>query len=393
MSRTILTTDSAEFEARVRQATGALNGDLRRIGSEQLAADPVRMAAALGNEELLPDVIAIGPDVDEGRALLLAQAIDARYPDIAVVLVAPPLKSLLERAMRAGVRDVVAPDAPLEQLQDTFARAAESAARRRNALAAEGAADHHRVIAVLSPKGGAGKTMIATNLAVGLAQAQRDDVVLADYDLQFGDVASALRLAPERTINDVIGVTDPMLVKAALTHHPSGLYTLCAPDSPIDSEHISGEQAGKVAAVLASQFRTVVIDTSAGLTEHALAAVEVATDLLFVCTMDVPSVRSLRKVIVALDQIGMTTQQRHFVLNRAQTRVGLDEADIAATVGMPVDISLPSSRSVPLAMNQGVSVLESDPRSPATKQLRQLVNRFVPATSSTHGKSRGWRRS
>ena len=56
------------------------------------------------------------------------------------------------------------------------------------ASAEEVAADPSRIITILSPKGGAGKTSSATNLAVGLAKRYPREVVLVDLDLQFGDV-------------------------------------------------------------------------------------------------------------------------------------------------------------------------------------------------------------
>jgi len=96
-----------------------------------------------------------------------------------------------------------------------------------------------------------------------------------------------------------------------------------------------------------------------------------------VCTMDVSSVRSLHKVVVALDQIGMTTQQRHFVLNRAESKVGLDPHDIEAAVGLPIDVSVPSSRAVPLSMNQGEPVIITDPKSGVARQMQLLVGRFA----------------
>ena len=92
------------------------------------------------------------------------------------------------------------------------------------------AVGRNRVIAVVSAKGGVGKTTIATNLAVGLAQDSPLGVVLIDADMQFGDVATALSLAPSRTLPDLVsGVVpnDTMVLKTYLTPHPSGFYVVC----------------------------------------------------------------------------------------------------------------------------------------------------------------------
>jgi pilus assembly protein CpaE len=86
----------------------------------------------------------------------------------------------------------------------------------------------------------------------------------------------------------------------------------------------------------------------------------------------------LRKELEAFDTLGLTTQRRHFALNRSDARVGLTHHDIQTTVGMDVTISIPSSRVVPTSMNQGSPVLESDPRGGVGKALTELVQRFAP---------------
>src|SRR5919197_1569668 len=57
-----------------------------------------------------------------------------------------------------------------------------------------------RIITVFSPKGGTGKTVIATNLAAALAKENSRRTLLLDLDLQFGDAAIMLGIEPEKTI-------------------------------------------------------------------------------------------------------------------------------------------------------------------------------------------------
>ena len=94
------------------------------------------------------------------------------------------------------------------------------------------------------------------------------------------------------------------------------------------------------------------------------------------------SARGLRKEIDAFDLLGLRDQQRHFVLNRSDARVGLSQVDIEQTVGLPVSVTIPSSRSIPTAMNQGSPVLESEPRSTIGRSFGELVSRFAVETPS-----------
>jgi pilus assembly protein CpaE len=135
--------------------------------------------------------------------------------------------------------------------------------------------------------------------------------------------------------------------------------------------------------MLADEFRYVVMDTGAGLDEHTLAAMEASTDIVLVCGTDVASARGVRKALDTFDLLGFTTQRRHFTLNRADARVGLSTDDIEGTVGMAISVSIPSSRAVPLSMNQGIPLLEGAQKSPVSRPLGELVNRFVSATHGT----------
>jgi len=113
-----------------------------------------------------------------------------------------------------------------------------------------------------------------------------------------------------------------------------------------------------------------------------------------VCTTDVPCVRGVRKAVEALDVIGLSNQTRHFVLNRADARVGLSANDIESTLGMQIDVSVPSSQAMWLSLNSGTPILESDANSPAGRAMTELVTRFSPGgtTHSGNGDGGGRRR-
>ncbi|MEJ7766094.1 MAG: AAA family ATPase, partial [Acidimicrobiales bacterium] len=316
-------------------------------------------------------------------SVTLAETFDLLFPEVCVVLVAKPTTRLWERALRAGVREIIPLEADDEQVRQALTRVLAGAARRQTASTTappSTEATRGRVIAVMSPKGGAGKTTVATNLATQLAAAAPGRVAIVDLDLQFGDVASALGLGPQSTMADAARVgarLDSTTLKVFLEPHPSGLYALVGPHFPAEAEEVTSENVGHVIDILASEFAYVVIDTGAGLDEFALAAAERADDLVLVCVTDVPSVRGLRKALDALDLLGMTKARRHLILNRADDKVGLSARDVETTVGLPVEASIPTSRAVQIAVNQGSPVAGSDPRSPAGTALIDLAGGFV----------------
>jgi pilus assembly protein CpaE len=400
MNRLMLATADTDFEQRVRAAfKGRFEGQLRYWREGMLGDEPSRMIEELGHRGA--EVVALGPGFTPDAALQLARAIDHDRPDISTVIVAEPSTELLQSALHAGARDVIAPDTPSNELREAFERVLDAASARRIAFdgAEEEAIDKTRVILTLCPKGGAGKTTMATNLALGLARIAPGDVVIVDLDLQFGDVASALGIAPEATFTDAtrsLDKLDATTLKANLAAHSSGLYVLCAPLTPTESDDVTIEQIDKVLNLLIESFRYVVIDTASGLDEHTLAAIEFATDLILVSATDIPSIRSTQKEIEALRVIGKPDHRWHFVLNRADARTGLTIAAIETAVGINVDVAIPSSRAVPVSLNRGMPVIESDPRAPVSLAMAQLVRRIAPngdRTNSIKNGSAFWRKN
>ena len=121
-----------------------------------------------------------------------------------------------------------------------------------------------------------------------------------------------------------------------------------------------------------------MVDTAPGLGEHVLATLEQATDAVWICGMDVPSIRGMRTGFQILEELALVPEQRHIVLNMADRRAGLSLKDVEATIGAPVDVVLPRSKSLPFSTNKGVPVLQEGNRDPASKGLRRLVDRFKP---------------
>ncbi len=248
-----------------------------------------------------------------------------------------------------------------------------------------------KVIVVVSPKGGSGKTAVASNLAVALAQRHPGRVVAVDLDVQFGDLGMALSLTPEHTLAQLARATqiDATTVKLHLTPSQHGLFVLAGANDPVDADSIGHAHISKVLPLLAENFDFVIVDTPAGLDERTLAALECATDLLLVSSLDVTSIRSLRKALDALDHIGIRAD-RQLVLNRADSKVGLDPSDAQEAIGMKISCSIPSSREIPLSLNLGTPVVISEPKSAVAKQLQLLAQIYAPVgTEKSH---KGWRR-
>ncbi|HUQ00169.1 MAG TPA: P-loop NTPase [Aeromicrobium sp.] len=316
-----------------------------------------------------PGLILVGSGLSRQQTLQYASGVLEAYPAMPVVLVADADPDLMREARRVGVRGVVPRTISDKDLAGLVGHL--GAATRVDTPSA----GPHQVIVVASPKGGVGKTTVAVNLAALLAEQAPGEVVLLDMDLQFGDVSTVLDLQPQYTVADALdsGAGDSMLLRTLLVSHPSNFYVLCGADHPAATGPVTGDEVRKLVHQFASTFRHVVIDTSAGLQEETLASLEEASDVVFVATLDVATLRNVRKEVDVLAELGLLPEHRHVILNRTDGMSGLTERDAESTMGLPVEAMLPASSTVSLAANHGRLAVEVKKSNSVRRPLRHFA--------------------
>lgn len=251
------------------------------------------------------------------------------------------------------------------------------------------------VIAVVAPKGGQGKSTLAINIAATIAEGAPNTVVLIDADLQFGDVTASLALEPTSTIVDAVSseASDEIVLKTTLTHHVDGFFVVASAPSPELGDSIAPRAIARLIERLRTAFRYVVVDTTPGLGEHTLTIIEHATDAVFVTNMAVASLRAMRTEFELLRTLGLTPANRHLVVNFSDRMSGLTIKDVENVIGAPVDVEVPRSSAVLLAVNRGVPLVRSDARDPAARAIRHLTARIAPDTVAGRARTNKRRRS
>jgi pilus assembly protein CpaE len=343
---------------------------------------PKRVAELLSGK---PEVLVLGEQLTEAQLMGVTEFIDLHHPETAVVWVREATPATWQLAVRSGARDVIDPGADARVITEALDRARlRLLSRQQFGTPAPAAITGGTVIVVASPKGGCGKTMISTNIATVLASEHPNDVLLIDLDVQFGDVASHLRLSPTYGIHTAalakvgaaghqsadIGASGEL--KAFLTHFQGELLTLCAPLDPTAAEDVTAESVTNLLRVAAAAFRFVIVDTGAGLDDLTLAAIDAAHELILVSSTDVPAVRAIKTELALLDRMG-STAKRHLVLNRSDAKVGLAVSDIELALEMKITARIPSSIDVPESINIGSPVVVNRPRNGASKELQSLA--------------------
>jgi pilus assembly protein CpaE len=339
-------------------------------------------------EESSPDLLVVACAGYSERALYLIEAASKQLPDrpIVVLFYGSP-DGFLQRAFEMGADDLLTMPAPPEELEFALRKVM---ARRRGTIA--GGATNP-MICIVGPKGGTGKTLAATNLAVALAQKGKRSVVV-DLDLQFGDVGLALGLSPDRTIYDLArvgGSLDPDKVGDFLTDHPSGARALLAPSRPDQAGTVTVEFLRELYAVLRSHHDYVIVDTPPGFTPEVIASIDLASDLLVVGMLDALSLKDTKLGLETLALMGSDPGRLRLVLNRADTSVGIKRSEAEAILGRKPDVFVPSDREIPRATTDGQPIVVAAGRSEAARAFHALADLYlqdeivVEATSTSNG--------
>jgi pilus assembly protein CpaE len=281
----------------------------------------------------------------------------------------------VENLFQAGADDVV----KLPETAERVMFSLEKALARHKGRRAAGRTEQAPMICVLGPKGGTGKTVTASNLAVGLASAGCRTAIV-DLDLQFGDVGLTLGLEPSQTSYDLAtsgGALDVEKLCAFLMAHPSGVEALLAPVRPDQASAVSTELLRSVYSLLRATHDVVVVDTPPDFTPHVIAAIDASSHVCVVGMLDSLSLKNTKLGLETLELMGYDPEAVSLVLNRANSNVGLTREDVEAIVGRKPDVLVPSDRDVPRSINEGTPVIAGRKRSPVATAYRSLAEHYV----------------
>jgi pilus assembly protein CpaE len=347
------------------------------------------VAVATSQEETLSwlrdgvvDVLLVACAGYSDRALLLLDSVTRQNPDVNVMVLGQGSPNgFLTRAFEAGADDIVMLPATPEQIRFEIHKLL-ARKQRVNVLApGEGS----RLTCILGPKGGTGKTLTSTNLAVSLAQ-RGAKVALIDLDLQFGDVALCLGLPPEKTVYDLAqspGALDWDKLEAFLPRHSSGVYTLIAPRRPDQASAVGAELLREVYGIMRANFDWVVVDTPPGFTAEVITSIDSSTEIVMVGMLDSLSLKNTKLGLETLELMKYDPDNIYLLLNRAHSRVGISQSDVEAVLGRAPDILIPSDREIPRTVNEGIPIVIARPQSEPAEAFGRLAELLAGPVAET----------
>ena len=389
MIKVLIVDDIAETRDHLTKLL-AMEQTVEVAGSASSGEEAIQMAM-----DLRPDVVVMDINMPGMDGIAAAELISQRLPQVAIIMMSVHGEAeQMRRSLQAGAREFLVKPFSSDEFSETIKRVYDREEARRHQIQASMPAGpvaaapdpdiDHQVIAIFSPKGGSGRTTIATNLAIAIKQQTGARVALLDANLQFGDVGVLLNLNPKtKSIVDAAdgGELDADLVESVLIDHSSGIRALLAPPTPEGADLITPASLLTVVGHLRTMHAYTVVDVPAGLNDHSLAIMEVADQIVIMAALEITAIKNLRLFLEVADQLGYERSKLRIVMNRSDTTQGIRLGDVEGSIRRSIDGTIVSDgRLAVLAVNRGVPFILSNPESPLSRDVNRLAQTLIGDT-------------
>jgi pilus assembly protein CpaE len=329
--------------------------------------------------KLRPHVVLMDINMPEMDGIKAAEILSTELPGIGIIMMSVQSEQdYLRRAMLAGAREFLVKPCSgddlirsirhvyrLESSKRALAAAAPAPGTTmlNGKLVEVGESHNGKVITIVSPKGGVGRTSVAANLAVALKLATQKKVALMDASLYFGDVGVFLNLLSNKTICDLVEHMEDLdadLLNDIMVTHSSGVKVLLAPPQPEMAELVTAEHVRRILLQMAASFDYVVVDTWPSFAEAVLTTMDLADDILLVMTLEMTAIRDVRLYLDVVDKLNYPPEKVKLILNRSGSVGGIKVEAVEETLRHKVAVGLANDGPAMLmSVNQGVPLVIS----------------------------------
>ena len=278
------------------------------------------------------------------------------------------------KALRSGAKEFIAKPVIKTEFVEIFKSIIKD-------INSEEAKDTCKIISTFSNKGGIGKTSIAVNLAVELAQMSKEKVALIDLNLQLGDVATFLDMTPpfamDYIADNINNLDEDELLKAMTRYKNTSLYVIADPLNIDKSKDITAEQIKNILTALKKTFSYIVIDIGTNIDSKTITALDFSDLILLIAIVNLPAIRSTQRCMELFDKLGYNADKIKLVLNRYMENEDIKTSDIEEVVKQKVYWKIPNNYLIMMsAINKGVPVNEINPDSNVAVNYKEFASKI-----------------
>jgi len=345
---------------------------------------------------LHPDVVLMDVNMPVLDGIQATEILAQEVPGSPVIIMSVQgERDYLRRAMQAGAREFLIKPFSGDELIAAIRRVHQLEQKKESYLAkapapAAGAApvrnERGEMFVVFSGKGGIGKSVLSSNLAVALAMETGARVALVDLDLQFGDIGVLLNLDHSRSITDLTDAgahADSEFVQDVLASGPEGVRVLLAPISPELADLVTADHLRGIMEELRRSFDFVVVDTASHLTELNLEVIEGASRVIVMSALTIPAIKDTKLTLKVLDSLNVDPERILLLLNRSDAHSDFNKDAVEQNLRFPISLQLPHDpKIVAASVNRGAPFVSTNPEVEISRAVRELVSRLVPLEQS-----------
>ncbi|MEW6096754.1 MAG: AAA family ATPase [bacterium] len=341
--------------------------------------------------KLSPDIVLMSTNLKDIGGVDAACRIAYTFPVSSVIIISEHslTQDELKKAMVGGVRSFLVQPVDQLELHKVIVELFEINSQKRQSLetiTTPVLVVKSKIIAMFGAKGGVGRTLVSTNLAVFMAEylnQKNKKVALIDLDLQFGDVAIMLNLTPAKTITGLskeineLGNIDEELLESYLIKYRDKLAVLPAPLKPEEAELVKGEHIEKILDLIRRKYNYTIIDCSRILSEPVLVALSAADVIVLLLTLDIPTIKNAKLALEVMEKLGFGPKVK-IVVNRANTKMGITIAQVKEALASPIMELIPSNGCVAIpSVNEGVPFIIKSPKSNISKSITKMADKLI----------------
>jgi pilus assembly protein CpaE len=345
-----------------------------------------------------PRILLVKEDLPVLNGLTVAEQLAKDTPEVGIILILTGNEGeeVWHKMLRAGIREFMTRPITGDRLAEEVRKVANlplpSGARSvpSSDTVAESSGPKHQIITVTGPRGGCGKTVIAANLAVAMADLA-EKVAVVDLNLWGGDIAMLLDMKPRRSLGDLLpgfGGIDYDVVDSVMTKHDCGVSVLPAPlTGTFDGSTLSRYMVQGILEALREHYECTVVDTGYANLESTLAAMDYADVILVVVGMDLPRLRDGKLYLKNLVAANYPKDKIRVIVNRAGGSKEIPAGEVESILEFPVLAQLPNDEPlVGSSVNLGQPFISSSPGKPLSRAISKLAEQLSPAAKKTSKK-------
>jgi pilus assembly protein CpaE len=382
-----------DLETKADLEKGLNRADIVVVGTAGYGAEALTLAS-----ELRPSAVVVGVEEPLPRALQTVESLADMLPNSPILVYSSLSDSdSARKAVVAGACDYLTKPLTVEDIATAVKRALVQQERRR-ALQNGGDTSELKgagmIITVFGAKGGIGKTTVSTNLATALCSINAGSAVLVDVDTVFGDTAMMLDVPMEMSLIEAVNRAHDLNrdnISDYLTRHQSGVHVLPAPFEPMDWRSVDTAAVDKVLTLLAQTHDFVLVDCPATLTDLVAVALEKATVVLLLTSLDITSVKDTTTALKLL-KAGISDDEKiRIVVNHATGADSVTEGDVSKVLRREVFWSIPHDSEIAASAQLGTPAVIDRPYSRVSRAIRDLAATLagVEIQHSTNGHTNG----